>query len=187
MIHKIKLSEKQSKYIFWVLWIIVSCVLVGWSLYESGIRFNFTASMPVGVYKKTSSMPERGALVAVCLDNQLADMAIARSYVASGQCPSGMQPLLKKAAALPGDVILYDDMQGFFINDELWPHSMRQTVDSVGRIMVTAELPHIVPAGTIFTLSDQHDGSFDSRYFGLVTVEQVETFAPLLIFNGKGV
>lgn len=177
---QLKLTNKQSKYAFWLLWLTAVLVLVFWSLYDAGIRFNLTASMPIGVYKKTSSMPEQGNLVAVCLDNQFADMAITRNYVSPGQCPSGMQPLLKKAAALPGDVIVYDDKQGIFINNELWPHSIIQDVDSMGRVMTAVSLPHIVPENTILALSDRHDGSFDSRYFGLVKFEQIETVVPLI-------
>lgn len=182
MIHKIKLSEKQSKYIFWVLWIIVSCVLVGWSLYESGIRFNFTASMPVGVYKLTASAPDRNKIVSVCLDNDYAAMAMKRQYVGSGSCPSGMQPLLKKVAALPGDSIVYDEIQGISINNAVWPHSTVQTSDSHNRPMIRAELPHVVPANKILVLSNRHDGSFDSRYFGLVDLSQIKTVNPLITF-----
>lgn len=179
-LRQFKLTDKQAKYTFWFMWVVVALTLAFWSLYDAGIRFNLTASMPVGVYKKTSSMPAHGNLVVVCLDKQFADMAISRNYIAPGQCPSGMQPLLKKVAALPGDEIVYDDTQGIFINNELWPHSIVQDVDSKGRPMARAYFPSVVPVKKILVLSDQHDGSFDSRYFGLVELEQVKTVTPLL-------
>lgn len=83
-----------------------------------------------------------------------------------------MRPLLKRLAGLPGDSV---DPSAFPI----------RPVDSHGRSMSPALLPGVVPPGMALVLAD-HEGSFDSRYFGLVPLESLQRVEPVFVFNPKG-
>lgn len=51
--------------------------------------------------------------------------------------------------------------------------------------MSPALLPGVVPPGMALVLAD-HEGSFDSRYFGLVPLESLQRVEPVFVFNPKG-
>lgn len=155
----------------------------------SGLRFNGTPSMPVGLYRLVGDLPDRGDPVAFCLnDGPFPDLAQERDYLKPGSCPRGLRPLLKKLAALPGDTLVID-AEGIHIlppggaDFRLWPHSRIKTVDSQGRPVPSALTAGVIPPGQALTLG-QHPGSFDSRYFGFVPLaalhkaEQVWIFTP---------
>jgi conjugative transfer signal peptidase TraF len=126
----------------------------------AGLRFNPTPSLPKGIYRLVQGVPEKNDLVSFCLEGEFAELALERGYLEPGSCPSGLRPLLKRLAALPGDSI---DPSAFPL----------RSVDSHGRSMSPALLPGVVPPGMALVLSD-HPGSFDSRYFGLVPLENLQ-------------
>jgi len=75
-------------------------------LYSIGFRLNLTPSLPRGIYRATEGRPERGGLVAFCLESPVwTSLARERGYLGSGSCPSGLRPLLKYLAGLPGDAV----------------------------------------------------------------------------------
>jgi type IV secretory pathway protease TraF len=70
----------------------------------AGLRFNPTPSLPKGVYRLAPGVPEKNDLVNFCLEGDFAELALERGYLEPGSCPSGLRPLLKRLAALPGVV-----------------------------------------------------------------------------------
>jgi len=123
-----------------------------------GLRINLTPSLPKGFYLLCPGTPGRGDLAAFCLEGDFAELARQRGYLQAGSCPSGLRPLLKKVAGLPGDVIPGD-------------LAVRST-DSQGRPMPSILSSGVVPPGMALMLAE-HPGSFDSRYFGLVPLESL--------------
>ena len=139
---------------------IGAAALVGLLLWNAGYRVNVTASLPKGIYRLASGAPAKGDLVSFCLEGEFVDLAQERGYLQAGSCPSGLRPLLKTLAGLPGDVVN--------------PAALHiRAADSEGRAMPSV-LPDggIIPPGMALVLAD-HSGSFDSRYFGLVPLESL--------------
>ena len=140
--------------------------------FGAGLRFNPTPSLPKGIYRIVPGAPERNDLVSFCLEGDFAELALERGYLEPGSCPSGLRPLLKCLAGLPGDSVD--------------PYSLPIcAVDSHGRPMSPALAPGVVPPGMALVLAD-HPGSFDSRYFGFVPLESLQRVKPVFLFNPKG-
>ena len=136
--------------------------------WHMGLRVNLTPSLPRGFYLLCPGTPGRGDLAAFCLEGEFADLARDRGYLQAGSCPSGLRPLLKKVAGLPGDAILND----------LAVRSM----DSLGRSMPSVLPSGVIPPGMALMLAD-HPGSFDSRYFGLVPLDSLQRVKPVFPFT----
>lgn len=140
--------------------------------FATGLRVNPTPSLPKGIYRISQGTPGKGDLVTFCLDGEYAALAKERGYLEAGSCPSGLRPLLKRLAGLPGDLIEAGSLAA-------------RTVDSQGQLMPSVSLPGVVPPGLALVLAD-HPGSFDSRYFGLVPLDSLQRVEPVFLFNPKG-
>lgn len=171
--NSISLRRLARRALFVVVWLTLTLALV----FGAGLRFNPTPSLPKGIYRLASSAPApkdfvRGDLVSFCLKGEFAELALERGYLEPGSCPSGLRPLLKRLAGLPGDSV---DASAFPI----------RSVDSNGRTTSAAPLPGVVPPGMALVLAD-HPGSFDSRYFGFVPLDSLQRVEPVSVFNPKG-
>ena len=133
--------------------------------FAAGLRLNATASLPRGLYLLCPGMPERGEYAAFCLSGEFAELARERGYLQAGSCPSGLRPLLKRVAALPGDNV---DTSALTL----------LAADSHGRPLPSILHSGPVPSGMALLLAD-HPGSFDGRYFGLVPLNQLQRVRPL--------
>lgn len=174
-------DPKVQRWLFWyVLWLPTLAGLALWFLWDAGLRVNVSESMPMGIYRISSAQPKHGDTVSYCLQGEAAVLARQRGYVKAGSCLSGVCPLLKTAAGLPGDTI-EQSSDGLFINGLLQPQSAVLAVDSQGRGMAGALLPPVVPEGMAVLLSD-HPGGFDSRYFGLVPLSDLRRYTPVFTF-----
>ena len=152
-------------------WLAVPCalVLVGCLAHAAGFRINPTPSLPKGLYRLVEGSPVKDDLVTFCLQGEFAELALQRGYLQAGSCPSGLRPLLKRLAGLPGDYIEADALA-------------IRSVDSQGRHMPSVLQSGFIPSGMAFVLAD-HAGSFDSRYFGFVPLESLQRVKPVFIFN----
>ena len=162
------LRKLARRALFVVVWLALAFALV----FGAGLRFNPTPSLPKGLYRIVSGAPQKNDLVSFCLQGEFAELALERGYLEPGSCPSGLRPLLKRLAGLPGDSV---DPSAFPI----------RSVDSHRRPMSPALAPGVVPPGMALVLAD-HPGSFDSRYFGFVPLESLQRVEPLFICNPKG-
>jgi conjugative transfer signal peptidase TraF len=124
----------------------------------AGLRVNLTPSLPKGIYALCPGTPGKGDFAVLCLEGEFAELARERGYLQAGSCPSGLRPLLKMVAGLPGDAI----PGNLFIRH----------ADSLGRAMPSALPEGVIPSGMALVLAD-HSGSFDGRYFGLVPLESL--------------
>lgn len=176
------LHDRKVQYVFFwcVLWLPTLTALCLWLLWDAGFRFNSTPSTPTGVYRLSSAPPKHGDTVAYCLRGEAAELARQRGYLTEGSCPSGLCPVLKTVAGLPGDT-LSQGIDGLRVNGLLQPHSAVLPFDSHGRSMAGALLPPTVPEGMAVLLSD-HAGGFDSRYFGLVPLADLRRYTPVFTF-----
>ncbi len=166
--NSISLNRLARRALFALIWLALVLALA----FGAGLRFNPTPSLPKGIYRIVPGAPERNDLVSFCLEGDFAELALERGYLEPGSCPSGLRPLLKCLAGLPGDSVD--------------PYSLPIcAVDSHGRPMSPALAPGVVPPGMALVLAD-HPGSFDSRYFGFVPLESLQRVKPVFLFNPKG-
>ena len=166
--NSISLRRLARRALFAGVWLALTLALV----FGAGLRFNPTPSLPKGIYRLAPGAPEKGDLVSLCLEGEFAELALERGYLEPGSCPSGLRPLLKRLAGLPGDSV---DPSAFPI----------RSVDRHGRFMSPALVPGVVPPGMALVLAE-HPGSFDSRYFGFVPLDSLQRVEPVFVFNPKG-
>ncbi len=148
------------------------------------IYFNvFTHSLPYGIYSRIKGVPERGDYAATCLTSSIAEYGIQRGYLAKGQCGTGTVLVLKMIRGTPGDV--FDVKNGSF---ELNGYSYKiMAKDSSGRSLQVFydQKEGILEKGKYLLMSDFVKNSWDSRYWGPVSIQFL--LKPLLIFeNVKG-
>ena len=169
-----KLREVLLAPTFWP-GVIVPTVLVGifpvWSFL--GLRINTSPSLPVGLYIRTT---DAGAnLVEFCPAEPFASLSIVRGYRESGSCSDGSAPLLKPFVASVGDVVELS-VAGISVNGVLLRNTAPLSKDTKGR-----DLQHwpfgryVVAPGTVWVASTYHRRSFDSRYFGPVSITAIRS------------
>ncbi|MDL2210246.1 conjugative transfer signal peptidase TraF [Desulfovibrio sp. OttesenSCG-928-O18] len=159
-------NSQMRRWLFAALWLLMA----GLMAYASGLRFNPTPSLPKGVYRIAPGQDlARGDFVSFCLHGEFGNLAKERDYLQAGSCENGLRPLLKRLAGLPGD---YIDAASLTI----------RMADSQGRPMPSILASGVIPSGMALVLSE-HEGSFDSRYFGLVPLESLQRVEPLFLFS----
>ncbi|MBX9636178.1 MAG: conjugative transfer signal peptidase TraF [Nitrosomonas sp.] len=141
----------------------------------SGIYINTTPSLPVGFYKVVDEPIVNGAYVAFCPPQiEVFDMAKDRSYINPGDCPGGYGLLLKRVFALSGDTVSIDQA-GIFVNSEQLPNSAQLTADAEGHALPQYHLDQrVLDDSEYLLLSDVNPQSFDARYFGLISRDQIK-------------
>jgi conjugative transfer signal peptidase TraF len=141
----------------------------------SGLRFNLTSSLPIGLYRVTSDSPtiERGAIVLYCLPPRVAGFAHDRGYVPrGGPCPGGLTPIGKIVAALPGDMVVVT-ADGIKVNGTLQLHSRPLGFDRWGnQLPRLSQASYLTHPGYLWLLSPS-ERSFDSRYLGELSAANV--------------
>jgi len=168
---------------------VFSIFLVGGSLFLAGLwgagfRLNLTPSLSKGLYQVTGETPRKGDLVCFCLasNNPFSRVARERGYLGRGSCPSDLRPLLKKLAGIPGDRISLT-AKGLHLNGEALANSSRSEIDRYGRVVPPSLLSEgRIPEGFGLVISQEHAGSFDSRYFGLIPLATLKKVKPIFIF-----
>lgn len=160
------------------------CALSLLAFWGAGFRVNLTPSLPKGVYRLTGEPTQKGDLVAFCLasTNPFSQVAQERGYLGQGSCPSGLRPLLKHLAGLPGDQVGISP-DGLILNDEFLGNTARSEIDRYGRAVPPSLLVEgQIPAEFGLVISQEHSGSFDSRYFGLIPFASLKKVKPILLF-----
>ena len=184
-----------------VLRVVVMCAALGVgvvtlnvTLRLAGLQWSLTGSMPPGVYRVTHDPLTRGQIVAVCLPPPIAQFGWQRGYLSKlpalrllSECPGGYQALLKRIAAVEGDVVEVRP-EAVLINGQRIERSATQEVDRWGRA-----LPHVpwgtytLKSGELWLLATYAVNSWDSRYYGPVSVADVfATARPMLVVSHNG-
>jgi conjugative transfer signal peptidase TraF len=151
-----------------------------------GLGFNMTGSGPKGLWWRTplgAAALHRGELVIVCppVTTVVQDMR-RRGYLEDGDCATHTTPILKPVVAVAGDIVILAPTALMTINGRPVPASAPK-----------ANMPawpageYHVPAGEVWTVSSYSPESFDSRYFGPVSIDNVRGRArPIWIFGDVG-
>lgn len=139
-----------------------------------GAVINTTRSIPVGLYWRVRAQPQIGAYVLVCPpSNEVFDAALERGYISSGWCPDGYGLLMKRVAALAGDVVSVQG-DGVRVNGELLPLSALRAADPAGRPLPQyAAERYTLAEDEVLLMGDENPLSFDGRYFGPIDRKQI--------------
>ncbi len=155
------------------------------SAYAGGLRWNVSPSMPMGVWRVQAIQGAitRGEVVTLCLDPTPVAFGRERGYLAGGECPGGVEMLIKTAAAVPGDQVEVSD-GGISVNGLPIPHSKSLPTDDLNRPMKA------IPNGVyqvgptqVWVIGDTDPRSYDSRYFGAVSIKNIRGRAVPLFVN----
>lgn len=153
--------------------------LVTFSLERAGLRYNTSPSVPIGFWwiQPLQADLKRGDVVEVCPPNTAVLKAADKRWGFSpGPCPGGYRRFLKPIGALPGDLVEVHP-SGISINNV----QVSRTQFSLPPAPFNQWLKRYwVPQGMVFLLSTYTSKSFDSRYFGPVTVGNIRGSAKLL-------
>ncbi len=161
----------------WLLLILCGLIILN---FTHIVYFNiFTHSLPHGIYIKINGTPKRGDYAASCLTQEIAQYGIDRRYLARGNCDTGTVGVLKMIKGLPGDYFVVKN--GFL---ELNGRSYYiMNLDSFGRILKVfyKQKKGEIDKGKYILLSDFAHNSWDSRYWGPVSIQFL--LKPLWIFE----
>ncbi len=161
--------------------LIGALLIVGAVPFIAGIRINYSPSLPLGLYVITKGSSN---LVEFCPPEPFASLALTRGYRTSGNCDDGGAPLLKPVVAQAGDVVEFD-ARGVCINGNELPHSSPLVRDVRGRQLSHWRFGRFnVETGTVWVVSTYNLRSFDSRYFGPLSVKSVRhRLRPLVVLR----
>lgn len=144
----------------------------------AGIRINTTPSLPVGLYIETN---EKSKLIEFCPIGAPAALAVSRGYRTRGNCPDGASPLLKPIVATAGDVVELT-AAGISVNARFIPNTAPLAMDTEHRPL--EHFPYgryVVALKEAWIASSYNPRSFDSRYYGSVSVSSIRAhLRPLL-------
>lgn len=159
------------------------CVLLAIVVARARLRINWTDSLPRGLYR-VAAVPEAGVsrdeLVVACPPRQFAEIGRAHHYLLDGGCAGGVAPVLKRVAAVAGDIVGLTQA-GLSVNGSVLRGTALLSSDRFGDppAHVTFGKYH-VSRGQVWLYTPKADG-YDSRYFGPVATTSVLNVAtPLL-------
>lgn len=158
---------------------VLILLVVIFGLFSFALHIVTSDSVPPGIYARTWEEVTRGALIAVCLPEDISRIGFERGYL-DGRCWGGGGAVVKYVAGMPGDEI---DVRsnGIRINGEYVENSAILETDFAGHEL--AHMPFAVKtlgADEFLLLSTHHKRSWDGRYFGPVNKGHIRgTVAPL--------
>lgn len=122
---------------------------------------------------------ERGSLVGVCVSEDVAMGARRAGVMHDGSCPGESEELLKYIVGVPGDVIIVT-AASVSVNGSSLPNSRRMNIANLPMIPVGR---YVVPQGQVW-LGGSNPGSWDSRYYGAVSIVGIRGEAfPFVLFD----
>lgn len=150
---------------------VAAVMILMWAF---GFYVNTTRSIPLGVYLRSDSSIRTGSYVSFCPPkNDIFDTAKKRGYIRAGFCPGGYGYVMKRVAAVGGDVVDVAD-EGVRVNGRLLPLSKPRLTDKAGRPMPKQQGQEwTLRPSEYLLMSDINPISFDGRYFGPVSVQQI--------------
>ena len=144
-----------------------------------GIRINTSPSLPVGLY--LVSTDENANLAEFCPTEPIAALSLVRGYRSPGVCEDGGAPLLKPIIAKRGDLVELS-AHGIRVNGRLLANTAPLAKDTKGRPLKSWAFGHFqVAPGTVWVASSYDSRSFDSRYFGPVSIVAIRNRAKVLL------
>jgi conjugative transfer signal peptidase TraF len=170
------MSDNRKRIVFSVALLAASSLCAVIVSANHGYRLNTTDSVPVGIYQQIND--PRADYIAFCPTQEQIRIANERKYrYRSVGCADGFAPLIKPVRARSGDTVTVS-AQGLSVNGTMLLNSTAKRIDGQGR-----PLPFIpygvysVAPNTVWVVSSYNPASFDSRYFGPVSLTRIISYA----------
>jgi conjugative transfer signal peptidase TraF len=166
----------------WPLWAVLTVSL---AIPVFRLHFFHTASAPIGLWRAVpAAEPRVGDVARFCMGAEEARLTAGRPYAGGrrgGPCPHDTWMIAKPVVAAAGDTVVHTP-DAVSVNGRALPLSATRTRDSRGlAVPVAAYATFVLGAGEYWVHSPYADGSFDSRYLGVVRAEQMRGIVrPLL-------
>ena len=141
---------------------------------------NTTASVPLGLWLKLDTLPQKGDFVQVPIDAFSSTEWVPPHYFRKNMWGK-RKPFLKLVAGSHGDTVELADNGLILINGVPFPNSAPLSHDRAGRPLRAFELPVTLASDEIWLLSNSPFG-FDSRYLGAANIFKCYKAVPLLTF-----
>ena len=171
---KYQILIRLIKYILLIFALIIILNIV-----FSFFTINYSNSYPLGFYfNKNFENIERGKLYTFCPEyDEKMQFAEENGFWVNIDKSCGRTPkYLKKALGLPYDKIIIKD-NGVYINGQL----ILNTEIILKNKAYNKDIEFILEADEYFMLSDYNKYSYDSRYFGIVSKNQIKKEVRLII------
>jgi conjugative transfer signal peptidase TraF len=137
----------------------------------AGFRVNLTNSLPVGIYRVSAA--DHATYVVFCLPESTGNLSVQRGYRPSGSCTDGGAPFLKQVVAVSGDHVQLSQ-SGIAVNELLLPNTRALSQDRAGRpLQAWPSGDYTVSAGDVWVASTYNSYSYDSRYYGPISSEEI--------------
>ena len=170
--------KRITRLLAWGAFVALAVAAPG-ALHHSALRFNYSDSVPVGLYR--SQREPNAPFAGICLNsNTLRSAFDAGLKLEAGECPDGHQPILKTIyRATPESPILLAS-EGFTIAGVPMKNTGPKAFSKAGKPL--AHYAFGVYTSGLWAISGYSLDSFDSRYFGPVSGKDVRFYAkPLLV------
>lgn len=162
----------------------LGCVAFTAAFIGTGFNMNFSGSAPVGVWKERpiGKTLKRGDLVGVCPP----DSPVVARMAAMKQTPqwdcinTGLSPLLKAIGAVSGDLVVIRQRYPVLVNGNALPNTI-----SSPKLPAWPDGKYRVKPGEVWLFSTYHSQSFDSRYFGPVSIKNIKVRAEPVLVAGN--
>lgn len=167
------------------LWPLGITLVLALSVPVFRLHFFHTASAPIGLWRAVpAAEPRVGDVARFCMGPAEARLTAGRPYAGGrrgGPCPHDTWMLAKPVVAAAGDTVVHTP-NAVSVNGRALVRSGTRTRDSRGlAVPVAAYGTYVLGAGEYWVHSPYADGSFDSRYLGVVRAEQMRgVVRPLL-------
>lgn len=166
-------------------WPLGVALALGVSVPLLRLHFFRTQSAPIGLWRALpAARPGIGDVARFCMGPEEARLTAGRPYAGGrrgGPCPHHTWMLAKPVIAVAGDTVVHTP-DAVLINGRALPKSATRSRDSRGLLVPVAEYRTLVLGEGEFWMHSQYaDGSFDSRYLGVVRSDQLRgTVRPVL-------
>lgn len=161
---------------------VLSLVALGEAAQLAGLHINYTRSAPVGIWIEQPAVSlKHGSMISICPpDVPIVKDLTQQGQLSPGDCKgTGAMPLLKPVAAMEGDMVRIRSDEPVYINGSVVLNSL-----PASGLKSWPDGDYKVPKGEIWVFSDYSDRSFDSRYFGPVSISSIRAeVKPLLVFD----
>jgi conjugative transfer signal peptidase TraF len=158
------------------LGVFVPAVLIAGVFVTMGGIINTADSIPTGLYKKVDKPLAIGKTVLFCPpDKPEFQEALKRGYIAKGSCPKGYGNQLLKIAAKRKNVVSIN-AEGINVDGKLLPGSKPAAQDRENRPLPALAVGNYeLKENEVLLISESPEFPYDSRYFGVVEADQVES------------
>jgi conjugative transfer signal peptidase TraF len=151
-------------------------LLVCGGFFTMGGLVNTHSTIPTGLYKKVDEPLTIGKVVVFCPPNKPEFQAAReRGAIKPGSCPDNFDNMMLKVAAKYKNKVTIND-SGVTVNDVLFSQSKPLAQDREGRVIPKLKLDNYeLKENEVLLMSDSNDDPFDSRYFGVIDVGQIDS------------